>query len=47
MFYDMCIDWWYNKFAMENKSHKCPGCNKEEIGKLESYYVTISITEVV
>ena len=30
MFYDMCIDWWFNKFAMENKSHKCPGCNKEE-----------------
>ena len=31
----MCIDCWFNKFAMENKSHKCPGCNKEEIGKLE------------
>ena len=26
----MCIDCWFNKFAMENKSHKCPGCNKEE-----------------
>ena len=29
MFYDMCIDWWFNKFAMENKSHKCPGCDKK------------------
>ena len=26
----ICIDWWFNKFAMENKFHKCPGCNKEE-----------------
>ena len=25
----ICIDWWFNKFAMENKSHKCPGCDKK------------------
>ena len=26
----MYIDCWFDKFAMENKSHKCPRCNKEE-----------------
>ena len=32
----ICIDWWFNKFAMENKSHKCPGCDKKEMGKLNN-----------
>ena len=36
MFYDMCIDWWYNKFAMENKFHKCPGCDKNEMENLNN-----------
>ena len=26
----ICIDCWFNKFAMENKFHKSPGRNKEE-----------------
>ena len=25
-----CIDWWFNKFAMENTFHIWPGCNNEE-----------------
>ena len=33
----MCIDCWFNKFAMENKSHKCPGCNKEE-NRINKWY---------
>ena len=31
------IDWWFNKFAMENKFHKCPGCNKEE-NRINKWY---------
>ena len=31
----ICIDCWFNKFAMENKSHKCPGCDKKRNGKIE------------
>ena len=24
----MCVARWFNKFAIESISHKCPGCNK-------------------
>ena len=26
----ICIDCWFNKFAIEGKSHACPGCIKKQ-----------------
>lgn len=25
----ICMDCWFTKFAIENISHKCPGCEKK------------------
>ena len=30
----ICSDCWWNKFAIENLNHKCPGCPIEEAKSL-------------
>ena len=27
--HEICHDCWFTKFAIEDKCHKCPGCNKK------------------